>query len=85
MRGIWHPRVAAACFLLGLGLVFLINLGIARIIASAGLRIRNTEVISGADTGIEHEMEWNLGGEVRVLEEDVPMAVVAELALALSP
>ena len=26
------PKVAAACFLIGLGLVFLINLGVARII-----------------------------------------------------
>ena len=26
------PKIAAACFLLGLGLVFLIDLGIARII-----------------------------------------------------
>jgi hypothetical protein len=26
------PRIAAACFLIGLGLVFLIDLGIARII-----------------------------------------------------
>lgn len=26
------PRIAAACFLIGLGLVFLVDLGIARII-----------------------------------------------------
>jgi hypothetical protein len=26
------PRIAAACFLIGLGLVFLIDLGIARIV-----------------------------------------------------
>jgi disulfide bond formation protein DsbB len=32
MKGIWHPRVAAGCFLVGLGLVFLINEEIARIV-----------------------------------------------------
>jgi hypothetical protein len=29
---IGHPRVAAACFLLGLGLVFLIDAAVARIV-----------------------------------------------------
>jgi hypothetical protein len=32
VSGIWHPRVAAACFLAGLGLVFLIDADIARIV-----------------------------------------------------
>jgi hypothetical protein len=32
MRWVTHPRVAAACFLVGLGLVFLIDAAIARII-----------------------------------------------------
>jgi hypothetical protein len=32
VRWVTHPRAAAACFLVGLGLVFLIDASIARII-----------------------------------------------------
>jgi hypothetical protein len=32
MSGSRLPRIAAACFLVGLGLVFLVDLGVARIV-----------------------------------------------------
>jgi hypothetical protein len=50
MNGSRLPRIAAACFLLGLGLVFLVDLGIARIVGVplifAGIALGVTAIAS---------------------------------------
>jgi len=67
----WRPRVVGS-----------MPLGFGRLVASLGMRIRNTEQI--ADTGFDHEWEYHVGGEINVLRDKIPLSAIFELAGANS-